>query len=106
MEPLVTTQWLSDQLGAPDLVVFDATKYLPNEGKDGAALFASTSQAFSDLGWSSTRDRDIVRTTTSDGYLVDVELSPQGWVSTGGSTPCFPKVGSGAISPPDTIPHP
>ena len=41
MDPLVSTAWLAAQLGAPDLVVFDATKYLPNEGKDGAALFAA-----------------------------------------------------------------
>ncbi len=40
MDPLVTTEWLSSQLGAADLVVFDATKYLPTDGKDGAAEFA------------------------------------------------------------------
>lgn len=40
MEPLVTTEWLAGALGSSDLMVFDATKYLPNEGKDGAALFA------------------------------------------------------------------
>ena len=40
MDPLVSTEWLAGQLGAPDLVVFDATKYLPNEGKDGVALYA------------------------------------------------------------------
>jgi len=40
MDALVSTTWLADHLGSPDLVVFDATKYLPNEGKDGAALFA------------------------------------------------------------------
>ena len=39
MEPLVTTQWLADELGKPDLVVFDATKYLPNEDKDGHTEF-------------------------------------------------------------------
>ena len=39
MEPLVTTQWLAGELGRPDLVVFDATKYLPNENKDGRAEF-------------------------------------------------------------------
>jgi len=39
MEPLVSTEWLAANLGQPDLVVFDATKYLPNEGKDGAAEF-------------------------------------------------------------------
>lgn len=37
--PLVTTAWLADNLGAPDLRVFDATKYLPTEGKDGRAEF-------------------------------------------------------------------
>lgn len=39
MGPLVTTDWLSGELGKPDLVVFDATKYLPNEPKDGKAEF-------------------------------------------------------------------
>lgn len=40
MDPLVTTEWLAGQLGAADLVVFDATKYLPGEGKDGAEEYA------------------------------------------------------------------
>ena len=39
MGPLVTTDWLAAELGKPDLVVFDATKYLPNEPKDGRAEF-------------------------------------------------------------------
>jgi thiosulfate/3-mercaptopyruvate sulfurtransferase len=39
MGPLVTTDWLAEELGNPDLVVFDATKYLPNEPKDGRAEF-------------------------------------------------------------------
>ena len=39
MEPLVTTGWLAGEFGKPDLVVFDATKYLPNEPKDGHAEF-------------------------------------------------------------------
>ena len=40
-EPLVSTEWLAENLHRPDLVVFDATKYLPNEGRDGAAEFQS-----------------------------------------------------------------
>jgi thiosulfate/3-mercaptopyruvate sulfurtransferase len=40
MGPLVTTDWLAAALTAPDIVVFDATKYLPNENKDGRAAFA------------------------------------------------------------------
>ena len=39
MKPLVTTEWLAGALGSPDLVLFDATKYLPNENKDGKAEF-------------------------------------------------------------------
>lgn len=38
-DPLVSTDWLADQLGAPDLIVFDATKYLPTDGKDGVTEF-------------------------------------------------------------------
>jgi thiosulfate/3-mercaptopyruvate sulfurtransferase len=39
MGPLVTTDWLANELGKPGLVIFDATKYLPNEDKDGKAEF-------------------------------------------------------------------
>lgn len=39
MGPLVTTEWLAQQLETPDLVVFDATKFLPNEPKDGRTEF-------------------------------------------------------------------
>jgi thiosulfate/3-mercaptopyruvate sulfurtransferase len=39
MGPLVTTDWLAGELGCADLVVFDATKYLPNEPKDGRTEF-------------------------------------------------------------------
>ncbi len=39
MGPLVTTDWLAGELGKPGIVVFDATKYLPNEDKDGKAEF-------------------------------------------------------------------
>jgi thiosulfate/3-mercaptopyruvate sulfurtransferase len=39
MGPLVTTQWLADEIGKPDLAIFDATKYLPNEDKDGRTEF-------------------------------------------------------------------
>jgi len=39
MEHLVSTEWLASQLGAPDLVVFDTTRYLPNEPFDGRTKF-------------------------------------------------------------------
>ena len=38
-DPLVSAGWLAARLGQPDFVVFDATKYLPNEGRDGRAEF-------------------------------------------------------------------
>ena len=41
MEDLVSTEWLAGELGKPDLVVFDATKYLPNEPQDGREEFAA-----------------------------------------------------------------
>ena len=39
MDALVSTEWLAAHLHDPDLVVFDATKYLPTEGKDGLEEF-------------------------------------------------------------------
>lgn len=40
MDHLVSTEWLAAHLGQPDLVVFDITKYLPNEPFDGRTKFA------------------------------------------------------------------
>ncbi|HWK35035.1 sulfurtransferase [Sphingomonas sp.] len=37
MEPLVSTQWLADAIGAPDLRIVDATYILPEYGRDAAA---------------------------------------------------------------------
>ncbi|MCA3288682.1 MAG: sulfurtransferase [Roseomonas sp.] len=39
MHDLVSTEWLAEAFGAPDLMVFDATKYLPNEPFDGLAKY-------------------------------------------------------------------
>jgi thiosulfate/3-mercaptopyruvate sulfurtransferase len=39
MNLLVSTEWLAAELGKPDLIVFDATKYLPNEGLNGRTEF-------------------------------------------------------------------
>jgi thiosulfate/3-mercaptopyruvate sulfurtransferase len=39
MGPLVTTEFLAGVMGQPGVVIFDATKYLPNEDKDGKAEF-------------------------------------------------------------------
>lgn len=37
--PLVTTEWLSEHLDAPDLRIADASWYLPNAGRDAAAEY-------------------------------------------------------------------
>ncbi|MCA3338479.1 MAG: sulfurtransferase [Roseomonas sp.] len=39
MHDLVSTEWLAGALGAPDLMVFDATKCLPNEPFDGLTKY-------------------------------------------------------------------
>ncbi len=39
MDILVTADWLHENLGTPGLIVLEATKYLPNENKDGHAAF-------------------------------------------------------------------
>lgn len=41
MENLVSTQWLADNLGAPDLAILDASAHLPDAGRDPAAEFAA-----------------------------------------------------------------
>lgn len=39
MQSLVSTEWLAQQIGAPDLLLFDATLYLPTEQRDAQALY-------------------------------------------------------------------
>ena len=39
MQSLVSTAWLAEHVADSELVIFDATKYLPNEGRDGLAEF-------------------------------------------------------------------
>lgn len=41
MEQLVSTQWLASQVGAPDLIVLDASAHLPDAGRDAAAEYAA-----------------------------------------------------------------
>jgi thiosulfate/3-mercaptopyruvate sulfurtransferase len=39
VQSLVSTEWLAQQLGAPDLVLFDASWYMPAEQRDAQALY-------------------------------------------------------------------
>lgn len=40
-EALVSTGWLAEHLGSPDVRVVDATWYLPNQGRDARAEYAA-----------------------------------------------------------------
>ena len=39
MESLVSTQWLAEHLGQPDLVAVDSSAFMPGAGRNGAAEF-------------------------------------------------------------------
>jgi thiosulfate/3-mercaptopyruvate sulfurtransferase len=39
MDDLVSTQWLADNLGQPDLVVLDASLFMPSSGRDARAEY-------------------------------------------------------------------
>ena len=41
MDDLVSTQWLADNLGQPDLAVLDASLFMPSSGRDGRAEFGA-----------------------------------------------------------------
>jgi thiosulfate/3-mercaptopyruvate sulfurtransferase len=40
MDTLVTTQWLANNLGQPDITIVDASAFLPTDGRDPVAEFA------------------------------------------------------------------
>jgi thiosulfate/3-mercaptopyruvate sulfurtransferase len=70
MEPLVSTGWLAEALGAADLVVFDATKYLPNEPKDGATEFLAghiPGARFFDIDVVADQDTDLPHMVPTPG---------------------------------------
>ena len=46
MQDLVSTEWLAAELGKPDLVVFDATNFLPNENQDGKANWPESGRQY------------------------------------------------------------
>ena len=70
MDPLVSTEWLASQLGQPDLVVFDATKYLPNEGREGGAEYRRAhipGARFFDIDEVADQDTDLPHMVPSAG---------------------------------------
>ena len=70
MDPLISTDWLAGQLGKPDLIVFDATYYLPTEGKDGVEEFARAhilGARFFDIGVVADLDTTLPHMVPSPG---------------------------------------
>ena len=70
MQPLVSTDWLAGHLGAPDLVVFDASWYLPNEPQDPRAEFRTAhipTARFFDIDAIADPDSDLPHMVPSAG---------------------------------------
>ncbi|PHK96254.1 3-mercaptopyruvate sulfurtransferase [Pseudoroseomonas rhizosphaerae] len=70
MENLVSTEWLAAELGKPDLLVFDATKYLPNEPRDARAEFAAAhipGAAFFDIDEVADPETDLPHMAPTSG---------------------------------------
>lgn len=62
MELLVTTDWLANELGASDLRVVDATKFMPDAGRNPAAEYEAghiPSAVFMDLGELTDSNSDV-----------------------------------------------
>jgi thiosulfate/3-mercaptopyruvate sulfurtransferase len=60
--PLVSTQWLAERLGAPDLTILDASWYMPAERRDPAAEFLAAhipGAGFFDIDALSDRASDL-----------------------------------------------
>jgi thiosulfate/3-mercaptopyruvate sulfurtransferase len=61
MDDLVSVDWLAANLGDPDLVILESTKYLPNEGKDGRAAYLAAH-----IPGARYFDLDVIADTDSD----------------------------------------
>jgi thiosulfate/3-mercaptopyruvate sulfurtransferase len=62
MDPLVSAEWLKAELGKPDLVVLDATWFLPTENRDGRAEYLAghiPGARFFDIDAMSDPDSDL-----------------------------------------------
>jgi thiosulfate/3-mercaptopyruvate sulfurtransferase len=68
--PLVSTEWLANELDAKDLVIFDASVYLPNESKDAKAEYERThipGARFFDIDQVSDQDTTLPHMVPSQG---------------------------------------
>ncbi len=72
MHPIVSTEWLAANLAQPGLRVFDATKYLPNENRDGQAEFLKAhipGAGFFDIDHYADPDTDLPHMVPSVGRM-------------------------------------
>ena len=68
MKPLVSTEWLADNLG--EVMVFDCTYYLPTEKRDAMAEFTAghiPSAGFFDINAIADHDTDLPHMVPSPG---------------------------------------
>lgn len=72
MHPIVSTEWLAANLASPGLRVFDATKYLPNENRDGPAEYLAAhipGAGFFDIDQYADPDTDLPHMVPSVGRM-------------------------------------
>lgn len=75
MGPLVSTDWLAQNLGAPDLIVFDATMYLPNENKDGRTEYRKAhipGARFFNIDYVADQDTDLPHMVPTPGRFAHI----------------------------------
>jgi thiosulfate/3-mercaptopyruvate sulfurtransferase len=73
-DPLVTTAWLADRLGDPDVQVVDATWYMPTEAGSGADDYAAghiPGAVFFDLDAISDRETDLPHMLPAPGAFAE-----------------------------------
>jgi thiosulfate/3-mercaptopyruvate sulfurtransferase len=72
MDSLISTEALAAQLGNPDIMIADATWFLPNEGRDAAAEFAAShipGAIFLDLEHVADPDNPLPMTLPTQGQF-------------------------------------
>ncbi len=72
MTPIVSTAWLAENVGKQDVVVFDATKYLPGEPKDGRTEFRAAhipGARFFDIDAVADPDTDLPHMVPTPGFF-------------------------------------
>ena len=94
LPPIVDTAWLASQLNAPDLVLFDASAYMPAEGKDGRAEYLTAhipGARFFDVDDIADPDTDLPHMVPSQGRFA--RLVRALGVSNGSRIVCYDQKG-------------